>query len=117
MVFSNRKSKIKKTKKRNGWPTPAASFKQGKATPTWKLWLAHRQSRNEIYGVLLATFSSHSPLIESLCHPSPNRHFDPLGTEFCEAGAGQPFVITKIPRAGDAVPICLVKFVTSPSQC
>jgi len=38
-------------------------------------------------------------LVESHFHPSPNRHFDPIGTEFCEAGAGQPFVITKDPSS------------------
>src|SRR4030081_1482615 len=91
--------------------------KFGKATPTWKLWLAHQQSRNEIYGLLLATFSIIPSVVESHFHPSPNRHFDPLAPSFCEAGAGQPFVVTKILRTCGATPVGPAKSATSPFRC
>jgi hypothetical protein len=61
------------------------------------VWSVIRAS--EFQRVLLATFSINarikdrdgvSPLEDRL------RHFDPFGTEFCEAGAGQPFAIKAI---------------------
>ena len=40
-----------------------------------------------------------------------------LAPSFCEAGAGQPFVITKILQACGAVPVGLGKSVISPFRC
>jgi hypothetical protein len=57
LAIGNWKSKIFP----NGWPTPAASleFRESNAA-SGNHGLLIIQSRNEIYGLLLATFSKHS---------------------------------------------------------
>src|SRR5438270_13700860 len=73
----------------NGWPTPAAfpnserQHRPGDPEPS-----SSSIPRSESNGVV----AGH--VLKSL-HPPPSRHFDPIGTEFCEGGAGQPFVLER----------------------
>src|ERR1700730_13994324 len=75
------------------------------------------QSRNEIYGLLLATFSNHFGFwLNRFSTRSQTVTSTQLAPSSCEAGAGQPFVSTKIHQAYGAIPICLAKSATSPCQ-
>jgi hypothetical protein len=80
MLVLNRQSAIGNDS--NGWPTPAAPLKFGKATPTWNHGVLIIRAGTKSTGCCWPRFQIIPSLVESPFHPFPNRHFDPIGTEF-----------------------------------